>query len=410
MGRSKAPFYTVLLSDGTNISSYCTGMTYEDCTEEDDIIRLVFRNAPIGLIEHKNVQIGKKVKVRFGYITGITSKIIALDITVIKPRYGLTNELEIIATSGGYILKQENYDTDWSGNTVAQIVSKIAKRNGLKVSINGGSGISEVTEKKQGNKTDWDFLQELAADTQGNYRVLVKADTLYWQPKAGQKRPNRVLVIGNNGVLESFVPQINDNLKTAKNAKVTASTIDPASGEVITKEANNATDKTERHGKGLVSSVRNADGVIVGNKTISVEDAVRVKSDSTGQRMQVSSDGDIQAQLDNRKANETDNEIRADGLMAQGDPTLEPDNVYSIKGAGSQYSGNWECIKVIHTLGWNSAYSTNLVFRRNALTKATGIESPNTKNTKTANVADNNKKELSRYDANGNRLGRNGNF
>lgn len=383
---SLAPYFTIYSSSGTDIGRYAVSMVYEDCCDEDDLVRIRFRQASLALIESKDLQVGKAIKIKFGYKGGKVSRVYTFEISVVEPIFSLPSEIQITASVVGYTIKNGVNSTDWSGKSLSYILTEIAKRNGLVADLRGLPTIS-YKEKKQANVDDIQFITSLLEELpNGPFQYWVKNGKLSIGVRPSGKEPSRSLLFGQNGQIERFLPKINNQVKGAANIKVSAEDINTATGKASSTTATGATD----------SFVKQGIGAIIGNAAKYTANGLPIINGASPQATSPNTITTIQAITDkvlfgdgflvkqnpnsevakaaknkanNLKAKKSESELTASLVLNEADPTILAGDVYTVYGVGSVYAGNYLIKKVTHSIAWGQAYQQDLEFSRSALTK-----------------------------------------
>lgn len=397
---TKSPFYKISVRrSGRDLTEYVDNLTYEDCTDEDDVLKLTLRNKTIALLDDPDLLPGVELVFIFGFLGEGTSPRRICKISTVEPSYGKTIDVSLTATDAGYTMKKDTANTIWKNVRASEIVERIAKKNGLTARVTRTEKVYD--NLPQGNKTDWEFLQYLTTiETDGSYRFFVKDNSLFFEPLNLSKPAARTFVYGGpDGNIISFRPRINQNLKTKGAIKTTAVSMDPYTGALNQSTADNATVKNDtKLGGNLL--VFDAGSKLVDSAARRV---IPSATTQTGNGQVLHAGPASQSDLDNL----TNHEKKAGSLSditatleVPADPSFVADVVITIKGVAALHGGNWYVSKVTHSLT-KAGYKMTMDLKKNAVNKKTGEVATGTVN---KSVGPDGKQPITktvyRYDAN----------
>jgi phage protein D len=368
-----SPFYRVLVAkSGRDLTDLITAFTYEDCTEEDDLVRFTLGGVPLALVDDKELQPGVKLLFSFGYQGGASSPQYTAVIVGTEPDFGPLINLIVLATHSGVATKKSNEPTLYQGKTSSQIAEAIAKKHNLKAQVDATSFVWQSVPTA--GKTDYQLLKYLATHEQsGLYQFRIKGDTLIFTKRNLKKPSRRTFTYGDgNGTVVSFRPKNNDLHKKGTSAKTSVPGVDAFTGVAFKRDA--ADGKTKDDTKlGTYRVSYDQDGNRVGTSAIQPGTTIVVPSRDAAGADNVASKQKKDSGLDDITAT----------LVVEGDPNLLADEVYTIAGVTASYGGNWYAKKVTHTINPGSPYTCTVEMGRNATDKApaTGAAKNDDKNT-----------------------------
>ncbi len=238
------PFYKIFVGE-EDITPFVTSFAYEDCTEEDDLLKISLQGVTNELLSTDTFKVGKEMRFQFGYIGGAVSILRLARISNTDYNYGKTTDITITALDLGQVLKKTQSQKVWQKVTTSQIAKEIAKAHGL------GTKLIEATQTvyerlPQANRTDYDFLQYLAQmEADGSFRCYIKDDELVFNRLAlEQEAQKQVFTLGENII--SFKPSLKDSENSSASANTTVSSLDPLTKQlqIISVTNDNALDKT----------------------------------------------------------------------------------------------------------------------------------------------------------------------
>ena len=130
----KSPYKQVLIkSNKRDISDRITPFRFENTIEKDDLLELTIPNATIEDIDDDDLQEGKLIEFRFGYLQLKHSRVYVGRISNVMPTYGATITLKIHVTDFGPLLKKDESDKIWQNKKVSTIAKEIAAKGRLEI-------------------------------------------------------------------------------------------------------------------------------------------------------------------------------------------------------------------------------------------------------------------------------------
>ena len=402
-GSNKTPFYTVLLENGKSITYLIEELRAEDCDKEDDIIQFVIKTSDFSVVNNKFLQVGRKLKIRFGFLAGLTFDIWLMEISERVPVHSAILTFKVTATALSYVMKKGSDTRGYENKKPSEIISDIAKKNGLKVDLKGIQD-TVIDKINQANRSDWDFLTDLLKKQPGGpYRMTVKNDRLRVQKIDLKKKPGLQLFLGPGGNLKSFSPKEKENTKTGAAAAVTVTNQDPETGKPqVQVKVNRANSKDIDLGFGAtMGRVNGKVDLGFGNDTGNILSKFR-RSDALASGFPDTNPEKQKAYAQNKSQLQNLGELEATAELGEGDPRFKPEMILPVRGVGKLYSGNWYCKKVIHVITRSGGYSGSVELDRNATATAVAATTPpsNQKNTQ-PDGGDVNKINLQLYLPNG---------
>lgn len=396
---SKSPFYKVTVRrTGRDLTELIDAFTYEDCTEEDDILKISLKNKTIDLVDDSDLLPGVELSYVYGFIgERISPKRIAR-ISTIETKYGASIDITVTATDAGYLMKKDSSNKVWKNVTASQIAERIAKNNGLTAQI-------EPTKKvydnlPQGNRTDFEFLKYLTTiETDGSFRMFVKDNALVFAPLDLKKPSIRTFTYsGPEGTIIAFSPKSNQNTKTKGSIKTTVTGVDPLTGETKKSVADSSNTKGETRLGGNVFSFDAGSNLVKS----AAKGATTTKETGNGQA--VMGGPSSQEEMDNMANKEKKSGSLTDitaSLEVPADPGFQADTIITIKGVAALHAGNWYVAKVVHQISKSGGYRMSMDLKKNATNKKTGETADGDVNKSTGpDAAQARKKQVFKYDAN----------
>lgn len=353
-------FYRVIeQASGFDLTEYITRFSFEDCTDQDDQLKLTLENIGVEMRDNKHLKKGKTLLFSWGYIGGPQSKQHQAIITAIEPDYGAKFTMSVVAADSGIVLKKDNSPTLHQGKTAAQIARETAKKHGLKVNIEETAKVYK--SMPSGGRTDYELLKYLAAhEPGGRFRFMVKGDTLHFTRINLRKSSQRTFRWNDgSGVVLSFRPRDNDSRKKSSSAATLVPGMDPYTGKGHAGKAEEG--KTKDDPKlGNYNVHYDADGKEVFRDKPPVSRTVVAPAHDSAAADAIAS---------KEKKDSSLKDITA-SLTILGDPNLEADGIISVAGVAPSDGGNWYLTKITHTLQGGSYYQCLCDLGRNATNAA----------------------------------------
>lgn len=244
----RVPFYRIFI-DETDISDFVSRFSYEDCINEDDLLKFSIQSPPKEFLEKNLLKVGKKIMFQYGYFGAAVSPLRLAIIKDIEYNYEKTISISITALDIGNNMKQgQQYDgvtgtVIWVNKTASQIATVIAENYGLKTDkIETTNYVYDILP--QGNKTDFELLNYLAQrEKNGSFRFFIKDNYLNFNRLALEKAMSISLkfVFGENII--SFKPSLKDSQKDGSSAGVSGMVYDPLTKQTQSFGANPTTSK-----------------------------------------------------------------------------------------------------------------------------------------------------------------------
>ena len=397
----KSPFFKVTLEGDSpvDITDRVERFVYEDAIEEDNYLGLTIKsNFSAELTDDNELDAGRKISFMFGYIGLERSETHKAKITDILPKYNERVTLTVKCLDLGTTIKKVGDNKIWENVTSSDIAKTIADKYGLTLVV-------DKTTKKwdnlpQGNRSDLGFLHYLAKREAGNYTVFIRNENLYFVKRAINVSSRRTFEYNNgDGVVTSFEPAIKESSASPSSSSVKMAISDPTKASKASDIANVSVDhkneeKTGTTGafKGVYDAFSNKLGTTTESTTPSkvLVDPTKDKTEATN--------------LANSLKKSTGLKEITAKLTIEGDPTLVPNEVITMKNVAKKFSGNWYVIKVTHEIS-TGGYKTILELNRNGLSAKTGTKATDA-NTSVGKDGKDDKKVLRVYSGDRTYLGR----
>lgn len=333
-----SPFYQLRLTGQKDITDFCSSFTFEDCTEDDDQLKIILQIPDSSLLDDPNFQVDKSIFFKFGYIGGKQSEWKSLPISDIDPRYGKTINVTVLALGSGIDMKKSDSNEVFNQKMTWEIALQIAKKYKLKDKISREAKRMYVS-KAQGNKTDWDFLKEICDDEEnGSFIFYIKDGALVLKKRDLSQESIRTYTYNDgNGPVTFFKPSSKKSKKRGSESQVTSTSFDPLKLEQI------------------------VDIIIPSNaqEEVSIGNSKEFDGQGNFTRNIITADQSRQAQK-NRAQNALKQTLlnkHEAVLGTEGDPTIISDSIITMAGVAKAHSGNWYIKKVIHVInkaGYNN--------------------------------------------------------
>ncbi len=378
----RSPFYIVFV-ENTNITNFVTSLAFEDCVEQDDLLKLSLKNVPDEFI--REIKEGQKITFQFGYHQGEVSPLHLAYIQKINPTFGNQGtNLTIEALDKGQFLKRSEQQRVWENKTASEIIKDIARSHGL-----DDSKIEKTSDVypsyQQGLRSDMEVIQDLLRQAKdGNFRTYVKNNLLVFETWDLDQDAQFELIRSNNGQgnLISFQPKNNanhDNVKAA--GGISTSQVSLQQPNFKGKDINfNSLASKQAQGKfqanGTNKPQESKSMTFFNAETL---EPIKAKISPSGNKsstpppvknivMPGSLDGDQatnRQNFQNKKANAKN--VTA-SFKIEGKPTLVANKgTLNVRGVDDKYNGKWYIVKITHNLQSGGGYTTSGELSKNAL-------------------------------------------
>jgi phage protein D len=341
-------FYIFLKRGGKNIdiSEQIESFSFDDSTEKDNFLKLTVASKFSHTFEEKTeVAAGDIVMFYFGMIGGEMSATYTCIVKDIEYNYSQRVSIVLKALDKGNEVKKTYGGTNYKGNSAAEVVRKIAVKNGLKSKIEGGDW--SLDNIVQANRNDLEFVKYLASlEPSGSHIAYIRNDTLYYVQEGNDSKSKKSFNYKdpNSGIIR-FTSNYSESSNSAKSSNSsTAASFDPMQKKPVNAkvDANNETVETKTGTKTVVPSTffnQNAD--IIGKKSI-----VAPITKTTDKKTQISADSDRKKKI-----------LKAT-LVVELMPLIEPNQVITIAGVFKRDIGNWLVVSITHDINGSGGIST----------------------------------------------------
>jgi phage protein D len=352
----KSPYYKVYIGD-RDITRYVESITYEDATEEDNIITLkIDQDYALQLADDPDFVTGKIIAFQFGFMGGAVSQLHKSKVTDIKHTYRERVMMTMKCLDLGTTVKKTTSQKIWENKTSSQIAEAIASKYGFDKEIKTTSKVWE--NLPQGNKSDLEFLKYIAArEGQGNLVVFIRNNTLYFVERGLKEDSKVTFTYGyGDGEMVSFEPTQKESTKKAVSNQTAITKVDEKTGKVTTTVVDNTTEEDTGSTELYKFDADNGDNlgeISEDNTTVGKQNSEPVENEEEAKSL----------------ANSTKKNAALEGMTAKlkldGQPLLVPNSVITIKNVAKRHLGNWLITKVTHSIQ-SGAYITTCDLKRNA--------------------------------------------
>lgn len=352
---SKSPYYDVYItSSNRKLSELISTFTYEECIEEDDLVRFTMHDLNKEFIDATDFVEGAIITYQFGYLSYKITNAATAVIKSIKIKYGQTIDIDVVALDRGNQMKQGTSNKIWKNQKASDIVSTIVSRYGLTL-------ISNATKKTylnlpQGNRTDFEFIRYLTTiEDGGTYIFFVRDQLAYFVQRDLKKDPTILYVYGDpegTSKVISFDVHQNDDGKNKAKTQTTVAGIDPLTKEEIKAQAAGAEPPLGDYSVNAIGDLTDLPGVDASNTT-GKDVPMPVKSVQDAKDVAAKAQKD--AALDAITAT----------LVTEGDTLIKAGDIIGMSGVAKKHQGNWYTKKVKHSIN-DSGYMTTSDLQKNA--------------------------------------------
>ena len=364
----KAPYYKVYI-EGEDITEFVETITYEDTTEEDNIIKLkVYQKYAFQLADDDKFITGKIVSMQFGFIGSTVSELHKARITNITHKYAQRITMNITCLDLGTQIKKTTSKKIWKSITTSQVANELAIKWGLEAEVTDTTKVWDSIP--QGNKSDLDFLRYLVdREGNGNFITYLRNQTLYMLERSVKDASKITYTYGyGDGVMVSFTPKLKESSATGDVNQTAVLDIDDKTGTVTASVVDNTTEaSTGTTGKYKIQYDANT-GKELGRINDSTTDIGKANSSPVA-------DADEATSLANSTKKKASLNLMTAILVIEGNPLLTPNSIITINNVAKRHLGNWLITKVKHVVN-SGAYLTTCEMNSN------GVKSKKLSNTK----------------------------
>lgn len=392
----KAPFYKVILVNkdkDRDISDIVENLAVDDTIEKDSMIEFnVKSDYAFDMADDPDLVAGKSIKVQFGFSGGLMSEVHEGRISDIEVTYAERIKLKIRAFDKGVSLKRIPSQKIWSNVTSSDIAKEIAGKYGL------ATDVQDTTHKwksyAQGNKSDFDFLKELALKEDG-FVFYVTSNSLRFEKRDFSKASVREFKYGDSEMIE-FTPRLRESQQSGASNAAKGVAVNPMT-KTTTKsgakkdesvlgdfnlDMNIHMDLTDAGEKSLKESNKKVTNTNRGRATTPTDKSVKKENgksliDMIGEFFPMPGGGgaeDITKNLNGITGNKSKNaglKVLEAGLKVEGNPTIKLNEVITISNVAKRYQGNWHITKINNSISAGSAYFTSITLSKNGTSKST---------------------------------------
>lgn len=360
----KSPFYSVQIRDsGFNLTEFITSFDYEDSVSKDNTLDLQLKTNNTDLIDRRGLVEGVILSFRFGFLRGAQSTTRFARVANINADFGNDIRIRLKATDLGIAAKKNTSDRIWEKVTASTIARQIATKYGLTPIVDDTTIV--YPSIPQGNKTDYNFLKELAmGEANGSYRFFIRGNQLHFNRRnLNQASIKTFKWQRGDGGLISFSPSSKETAKSGASKETTVLGMNAGIPDVQTSVTNTTAQDDTKLDNYAVHF--NNDGERV-TPSPSQSQAVTNDPNSTGEKFVVPNKT---PQNGLNMANKIKKDVALKDLSATAkiemDPAIEADQIATFENVSNKFSGNWYIQTVRYKIGGGFASST-LTLNRNA--------------------------------------------
>jgi phage protein D len=349
-----SPFFRISVAEtGEDITDLCDGLDYEESAEKDDLLNITIKTKNVFFVDEEWLAVGEKLYFLFGYKGGLQSGRYVATIADIDIDYGNLTTIKIKCSDAGAFAKNTTSNKIWKDVTATDIAEQLADK--YELTLQATPTNKKYSQLPQGNKNDFDFLQEVAKKE--NLQFYIASDQLIFKPRDLLKPSIRTYSLGVDII--KFKPTTKTSKDSPSSQAAQTTTLNPVDGTTKTNKATN-TDKENA-----------LQGVFTINYATGKTDKVSRKNDSkeTETVLNASSDSsEAKKQIANKVQNSMQNAIKA-SLEVQGDPNLKVNEIITIGAVAKKHEGNYLITTVKHKIN-KSGYFCTIELSKNATGKS----------------------------------------
>lgn len=367
-----APFYRLYIDNDAkrDITEYVENFTYEDCIEEDSLLKINIRSSfAEELADDTDFVTGTIIAFQFGFMAGEISELHRARITDVKHKYRERVTMELQCLDLGTVVKRVTEQTIWKNKKSSDIAQEIASKYGLELEADPTTKVWDNIP--QGNRDDFSFLRYLALrEDGGNWICYIRNNTLYFVNRGTDKNSLLTFTWGDgDGTVVSFEPSIKESTQAGVSNKAVVATFDPYKGEYKPQVVDNNTEKPTGT-TGEYKRVYNESGQVgfSGSKT---KQSTTNKQAEVGKNITVPTKDKAEAtNIGNSKKKKATLKSLEAKLVVNGAPNITPNNIITMNNVAKRYTGNWFVNKVTHTVT-TSGFLTTMDLNKNGTKSVT---------------------------------------
>ena len=390
---------------GKDLSSLISTLRFEDSTKEASQVEFgIYEDYALESLDGADFAKGNTIEFQFGWLGGVVSEVHTAKVKDIEATYTSTVTAKVKCTDSGHSMRRGGTPVIWSGKKASDIAKEIATKHGLTAVVDDTETV--YSNNPQGNKSDYDFLRELATkEKKGDFQFYVRGDTLHFVKKGLDKDSEFVITVGDDDFI-SFEPQTKDTTKSTTADGIKLVGVDSFNKEVkvdkvgmpeAEDEESPALDQIQQDAQKQLAGLGSIDvskvlGTGDGMPSIpeipkdepaaATYDANSTKQAAVGANAGFASVFEktpylapddykyILAPLDSASGNGAPNANNVIGsgnennttgtLKLEGNPNRVPGVIVTIKGVAQRHVGNWYMEKVEHVIDFaNTAYANS---------------------------------------------------
>lgn len=335
------------------------------CSDDD------FKIADAGLF-----RVGQIMSVKFGYVNGEMSAD-RTGYVIMKPAtsYAKDGVLSTIkASTKSATLAARRPQKNYGPTSLRNILSEVARRNGLKLEIEGGN--EQLKGFSQGNWSDRQTCRVLA-DRFG-YQCTFSSETIVFAPRNYNATPTLELVFGNGEEANILSADLNVDAKKEDNT-TQAINVNPSSKStktVTAGEASKALAISAENGHSWETKVSHEQVVLppttsqnqgVSTMGFPLGNSVQSALDSTDLKTLLSTPDTVEGNMLAHATAEKLTKQKKKGeltVTCVGIPAARARILVHVKGLAKRDSGNWYVSSVTHSIGKSDGYTTSFELNR----------------------------------------------
>lgn len=419
----RSPFVKVYIkSSNRDITEFVESFDYENCIEKDNLINLKIKsNYAFEFADDDDIIAGKEITCQFGFLGQVISPVHLAKITDIEVNYGERITMAIKCLDRGQDMKKGTSTKIWKGKKASEIAKDIADKYALDYV---GTDTDRVYPSlPQGNKTDFEFLQDLAGkEKNGNFIFYIADNELHFD-KVDYKKDAKLTYTYGTDII-SFSPKFKESNQKGggKSAKVKG--FDPMNKKPLNSETTPTTAIDSQKlaefdvnggAKFDINSLKQGSGGAANGVSLDKLSSGGLSSQSLGEGSfnfkglgQATSNASEKTTgkggygninylegtqewtmplQDPQELSDVSNKIQKTGgmpsggagrgggakiltatLKIEGNPLIKAGDIITIAGVAKKHLGNWFVEKIKHGIS-NGAYISDLEMRKNGTSK-----------------------------------------
>lgn len=346
---NQAPLFRVQIGPRKrDITHLIEKLKFEHTTEKDNSLEITIkRDHAQATADDEDIVANAIVTYQYGFSHGQMSPVQAIPISDIDVMYRDRVTMIVRCLDEGNGMKKNGPQIIWTGKNAAAIAREIAKVHGLKADVVDGKDLRKITEEAQGGRSDFEFLQYLAAQEAG-YIFFVDSKGLHFK-KRGTTNVSSIQYRYGDGRLQEFCPKFRKSGQSPTSQEAPVTTVDPMTKQEIV--------------------VSDSTGTKLGKNRYDLNANYVGRSEQAPGKNVVTPPKDPQAAgaASNALTSLSNLNVLEADFKVWGNPLLFADMVITVGNVAKKYAGNWYVKRVVQEISTSGFITSGTVAKDGTL-------------------------------------------